>query len=104
MPLLGAPDDISLDPLHIPFYTTMSGTTMATPHVAGIVALLFEANPNLTPADVKDILTSTANPMAGRSAFEVGAGRRCLRGRAGRGHVLGFLESSAARARGPRRL
>lgn len=74
VPLLGAPDDINLDPLHIPFYTTMSGTSMATPHVAGIVALLFEANPNLTPADVKAILTSTAKPMAGRSAFEVGAG------------------------------
>jgi serine protease AprX len=74
LPLLGAPDDINLDPLHIPFYTHMSGTSMATPHVAGIVALLFDANASLTPADVKQILVDTANPMPGRTAFEVGAG------------------------------
>ncbi len=74
LPILGAPDDIALDPAHLLYYTTMSGTSMATPHVAGIVALLFEANPALTPADVKQILVDTANPMPGRAAFEVGAG------------------------------
>jgi serine protease AprX len=74
LPLLGLPDDLSLDPTHLPFYTHMSGTSMATPHVAGIVALLFEADPSLTPAEVKQILEDTANPMAGRSAHEVGAG------------------------------
>jgi len=58
----------------LPYYTTMSGTSMATPHVAGIVALLFESNPALTPAEVKQILVDTANPMPGRAAFEVGAG------------------------------
>jgi serine protease AprX len=52
----------------------MSGTSMATPHVAGIVALLFEANPSLTPLEVKDILSASADPMPGRSSFEVGAG------------------------------
>lgn len=56
------------------FYTHMSGTSMATPHVAGIAALLFEADPTLTPAEVKQILADTANPMAGRAAYEVGAG------------------------------
>jgi serine protease AprX len=74
LPVLGATLDISLDPAHIPFYTHMSGTSMATPHVAGIVALLFEANPALTPAEVKQILVDTANPMPGRAAYEVGAG------------------------------
>lgn len=74
VPLLGVTEDINLDPAQLPFYTHMSGTSMATPHVAGIIALLFEANPSLTPAQVKQILVDTAVPMAGRSAFEVGAG------------------------------
>lgn len=64
----------ALDPLHLPFYTHMDGTSMATPHVAGIVALLLDANPALTPADVKQILQSTATPMPGHEPWEVGAG------------------------------
>jgi subtilisin family serine protease len=43
-------------------YSSFSGTSMATPHVAGVAALILSANPNLTAAEVESILTQTANP------------------------------------------
>jgi subtilisin family serine protease len=42
--------------------TQMSGTSMATPHVAGVVALYLTANPNASPADVARALTDNATP------------------------------------------
>jgi len=41
-------------------YVTMSGTSMATPFVSGVVALGLEATPSATPAEVKQALMSTA--------------------------------------------
>ena len=41
-------------------YRSLSGTSMSTPHVAGAVALILQANPNLDPAEVKEILQQTA--------------------------------------------
>ncbi|MFM7234947.1 MAG: S8 family peptidase [Flavobacteriales bacterium] len=41
-------------------FARMSGTSMSSPCVAGIVALLLDANPFLTPAQVKEILMATA--------------------------------------------
>jgi serine protease AprX len=73
-PLEAQHDAETLDPAQLPFYTHMSGTSMATPHVAGIVALMLEANPYLTPGQVKDILERTATNMTGRLAWEAGAG------------------------------
>jgi subtilisin family serine protease len=67
-------DATSLDPALVPFYTYMSGTSMATPHMAGVVALLLEANPYLTPDEVKSIVEVTASPMGKYQLFEVGAG------------------------------
>ncbi|MFM2060801.1 MAG: hypothetical protein RLZZ507_471 [Cyanobacteriota bacterium] len=42
-------------------YATFSGTSMAAPHVAGVVALMLSANPNLTETQVREIITSTAD-------------------------------------------
>lgn len=44
-------------------YAIYSGTSMATPHVAGVAALILSANPNLTPAEVEKLLIDTANPQ-----------------------------------------
>lgn len=43
-------------------YGYLAGTSMATAHVSGVVALLKQVNPNLTPAEIKQILVETANP------------------------------------------
>ncbi|WNB91786.1 S8 family serine peptidase [Bacillus sp. NEB1478] len=61
-------------PEYLPYYTTASGTSMATPHISGVAALLYEANPNLTPDQVLQLLESTADPMPGYKLHEVGAG------------------------------
>ncbi|NJN30260.1 MAG: S8 family serine peptidase [Synechococcales cyanobacterium RM1_1_8] len=45
-------------------YGFLDGTSMASPHVAGVVALMLSANPNLTSAQVRSILTSSATRLA----------------------------------------
>ena len=54
-------------------YGNKSGTSMATPHVAGLAGLLFGQNPNRTNARVRQILLATTDP-AGVPA-QLGAGR-----------------------------
>lgn len=42
------------------YYGTMSGTSMASPYVTGVLATWLQANPNLTPENVKAIFSKTA--------------------------------------------
>src|ERR1051325_3142668 len=67
-------DTQRLSATEMPFYTTATGTSFSAPQVAGAIALMLEVNPNLTPADVKDILSRTATPMPRYFFHEVGAG------------------------------
>ncbi|PEL14210.1 S8 family serine peptidase [Bacillus sp. AFS017336] len=57
-------------------YARLSGTSMATPNVSGVAALMLQSNPKLTPEDIKTILMNTADPLAQPySVYEEGAGR-----------------------------
>lgn len=61
-------------------YLSLSGTSMAAPVVSGTVALLLEANPDLTPNAVKALLQYTAGLLPGQSALQQGAGMLNTRG------------------------
>lgn len=74
LPPLSADQDASLQPEWIPYYTHMSGTSMACPHVAGVVALLYQVRGDMTPDLAKRIVVNTATPMPNYEAWAAGAG------------------------------
>src|SRR6185369_12662709 len=55
-------------------YLSLSGTSMAAPVVSGTVALMLQANPNLTPNLIKAILQYTAQQYPGYNTLRQGAG------------------------------
>ncbi|GAB3421277.1 S8 family peptidase [Flindersiella endophytica] len=56
-------------------YVTLSGTSMATPHVAGAAAILAQQHPDWKAAELKAGLMSTAKPNDANTVYEQGAGR-----------------------------
>ncbi|WP_232365079.1 S8 family peptidase [Salinimonas marina] len=70
----GDADVDAIETENLPFYTMISGTSMATPHVSGIIALMLEANPSLDNLTIKKLLQETATNMPGYERWEVGAG------------------------------
>jgi subtilisin len=50
-------------------YARMSGTSMASPHVAGVAALVMSVNPDLTAQEVRNILNSTAKPLGNANHY-----------------------------------
>ncbi|MDP2831824.1 MAG: S8 family serine peptidase [Pseudomonadota bacterium] len=72
---LGAPGEAILSSVPGNGYASYSGTSMATPHVAGAASLLLAANANLSSGQVKDLLLGTANPVAALAGKSVSGGR-----------------------------
>ncbi len=60
---VGAPYVDPANPLHSLSYYRISGTSMAAPHIAGIIALLLQANPDLSWDELQAAMYETATPM-----------------------------------------
>lgn len=56
-------------------YQTMSGTSMATPHVAGAAAILKQRHPEWTGQQLKDALMSSSKQLTDFTPYEMGTGR-----------------------------
>jgi serine protease AprX len=67
-------DTQRLSATELPNYTTANGTSFSAPQVAGAIALMLEANPNLTPSEVKDILQRSSTPLPPYCTYETGTG------------------------------
>lgn len=65
----------SLDYNNVIGYTEMSGTSQATPCVAGIVALMLSKNPELTPAQICQVLEETSLKLTPNKSNVTGVGR-----------------------------
>ncbi|MFE3326992.1 S8 family serine peptidase [Streptomyces sp. NPDC059176] len=55
-------------------YAAYQGTSMAAPHIAGLAALLVDANPSLTPAQIESTIKSKARTLPGSCSGGCGAG------------------------------
>ncbi len=67
-------DVMSVEANSVTGYTGMSGTSMATPGAAGVAALMYQANPELSPFDVRNIMQETSEY---RQCHHKGANQPC---------------------------
>jgi hypothetical protein len=98
-PDVAAPGEAILSALPDGTYGELAGTSMATPHVAGVVALLWSANPALVGdvARTREVLRETATPVAaGENVDDCGDPARL----AGAGIVDAYAAVRAARSAG----
>ncbi|MGH3681212.1 MAG: S8 family peptidase, partial [Natronosporangium sp.] len=65
----------ALGPIVAEHYTRISGTSMATPHVAGAAAILLQQDPDLGAGQLKAALATTAVPNDGLEIYQQGGGR-----------------------------
>ena len=72
------------------FYRFYQGTSMAAPHVAGLLALMLSVNPDLTPTDIDQLLAGTHPDTTARITQDLGA--------AGRDDIYGHGLIDAAQA------
>ena len=56
-------------------YTTISGTSMATPHVAGLAAILKQEHPTWDGEQLKSAIANSTVPIADATGFDAGTGR-----------------------------
>ncbi len=75
-PDISAPGDLIFSLKHDESdkYKLMSGTSQATPCVAGVIALMLEKNPNLTPAEICEIIETTASNQPTTKNNQIGSG------------------------------
>ena len=72
---LGAPGVSVLSTVPFDTYDSYSGTSMATPHVSGVAALVYSQFPGLTPVQVKNQILSAVDPIPPLNGITVTGGR-----------------------------